>query len=107
MKNQEIKSLSNDELVERVKVAKQNLDSLNFEHGISPLKNPREITSAKRLVARLKTEVGARNIKVVQEAEINAENIREWQASEDNGLLEPMKLKKVKRFAGVAKGTRI
>lgn len=107
MRNEEMRSLSDDELVDKIKVSKENLESLLFEHGISPLKNPREITQAKRQLARLKTEVSARNIKVIQEAEITEDNIREWQAGQDNGLLEPVKLKKVKKFAGIEKGTRI
>ena len=107
MKNEEIRSLADDEIVERIKVAKQNLETLLFEHGISPLKNTNEIGHAKKLIARLKTEVHVRNIKVVQDADVTAENIREFQSNSDNGLLEPMKLAKVKRFAGIEKRTKI
>lgn len=111
MKNEEIRSLSDDELVERVKVARNNLETLLFEHSISPLKNPNEIGQAKKLIARILTELQSRNIRIVKEkastGEVNADNLREFQADDENGLLSPMKLSKMKRFAGIEKGTRV
>jgi large subunit ribosomal protein L29 len=57
MKNSEIKSLSIAELQERIVSEKENLQKLKFAHAISPIENPMKIKEAKRLVARMNTEL--------------------------------------------------
>jgi large subunit ribosomal protein L29 len=57
MNNSEIKSLSVDELQERLLSEKENLQKLKFAHAISPIENPMKIRSAKRLIARMNTEL--------------------------------------------------
>lgn len=62
MKNSEIKSLSNADLVERLKVEQESLQRLKFGHAISPIENPSQIGKARKLVARLKTELRSKEI---------------------------------------------
>ena len=57
MNNSEIKSLSINELQERVISEKENLQKLKFAHAISPIENPMKIQEAKRLIARMNTEL--------------------------------------------------
>ena len=62
MKNSEIKSLSSTDLVERLKVEQESLQRLKFGHAISPIENPSQIGKARKLVARLKTELRSKEI---------------------------------------------
>ncbi len=57
MNNSEIQSLSINELQERVISEKENLQKLKFAHAISPIENPMKINQAKRLIARMNTEL--------------------------------------------------
>ena len=57
MNNSEIKSLSINELQERVISEKENLQKLKFAHAISPIENPMKISLAKRLIARMNKEL--------------------------------------------------
>lgn len=64
MNNSEIKSLNIAELQERILSEKENLQKLKFAHAISPIENPVKIGEAKRLIARMHTELTAKqNIK--------------------------------------------
>ncbi|WP_028296760.1 50S ribosomal protein L29 [Olivibacter sitiensis] len=60
MKNSEILELSNEDLVERIKQEKANLHKLKFAHAVSAIENPLRIRAARKLVARLSTELSAR-----------------------------------------------
>ncbi|MGY6558492.1 MAG: 50S ribosomal protein L29 [Nitritalea sp.] len=55
MKNAEIRSLSESEVLERIAAEQENLTKLRFAHAISPIENPNKIKESKRLIARLKT----------------------------------------------------
>ena len=57
MNNSEIKSLSENELQERIVSEKENLQKLKFAHSISPIENPMKIKEAKRLIAQMNTEL--------------------------------------------------
>ena len=57
MNNSEIKSLSIEELQERIVSEQENLQKLKFAHAISPIENPMKIRAAKRLIARMNTEL--------------------------------------------------
>jgi large subunit ribosomal protein L29 len=59
MKNSEIRSLSESEIVERLAAEQTNLTKLRFAHAISPIENPNKIKESRRLVARLKTALTA------------------------------------------------
>jgi len=60
MKNSEIKSLNIAELEERILSEKENLQKLKFAHAISPIENPVKITETKKLIARMLTELTAK-----------------------------------------------
>ena len=55
MKQSEILKLSNEELSERLGESKKSYSELKMTHAVSPLENPLQIKTARRLVARLKT----------------------------------------------------
>lgn len=57
MNNSEIKSLSINELQERIVSEKENLQKLKFAHAISPIENPMKIKEVKVLIARMYTEL--------------------------------------------------
>jgi large subunit ribosomal protein L29 len=60
MKAQEIKSLSIEELNDRIAEETAKLDQLKFNHSISPLDNPMSIKATRRTIARLNTELATR-----------------------------------------------
>ena len=62
MKNSEIRALSVEELQEKIKAEKDALQKLNFAQAISPIENPMKIRETRRLIARLKTELRAKEI---------------------------------------------
>jgi len=55
MKNEEIKSMSTDELMEALKSEQDNLTRLRFAHAISPIENPTKIKNSRKTIARIKT----------------------------------------------------
>ncbi len=63
MKNSEIKALNVAELAEKVASEKEALRKLQFAHQVSAIENPMKLREARKLVARLKTELRAKNIK--------------------------------------------
>ena len=62
MKNAEIRALSSEELLEKINTEEGSLQKLKFAHAISPIENPMKIKEAKRLIARLKTELRAKEL---------------------------------------------
>jgi large subunit ribosomal protein L29 len=62
MKNSEIKALSLEELKEKLNAEQTTMQNLRFAHAISPLENPMKIRDAKKLIARINTEVRRREI---------------------------------------------
>ena len=63
MKNSEIKELSTAEIVERIEIEKNDLAKMEMNHIISPIENPLLIRKSRRTIARLKTELKARQLK--------------------------------------------
>ena len=55
MKQSEIKKLSREDLHDKLTEYKTQLEELKMTHAISPLENPLQIKSARKVVARLKT----------------------------------------------------
>ncbi len=55
MKQTEINKLSKEDLQDKLIEVKKQLEDLKMTHAISPLENPLQIRSARRVVARLKT----------------------------------------------------
>ncbi|MEQ8715093.1 MAG: 50S ribosomal protein L29 [Cyclobacteriaceae bacterium] len=62
MKNSEIKALSLDELQSKLEVEQDSLQKLKFAHAITPVENPMRIKEARKLVARIKTEIKAKEL---------------------------------------------
>lgn len=63
MKNTEIKVLTPEELKEKIGSEQENLRKIRFAHQISSIENPMKIRGARKLVARLKTELTAKESK--------------------------------------------
>jgi large subunit ribosomal protein L29 len=63
MKSSEIRELSLKELEERLENEENMLVRMRMNHAVSPLDNPNKIVETRRNVARLKTEMRARQIK--------------------------------------------
>lgn len=62
MKMQEIRALSTQELQAKLKEEKRNLQKLRFANAISPIENPMRIRETKKLIARILTELRAREL---------------------------------------------
>jgi len=62
MKNSEIKALSVAELNEKISSEKEALRKLNFAHQISSIENPMRINATRKLIARLSTELRAKEL---------------------------------------------
>ena len=60
MKQSEIKNLSAAELQEKLSQTKKTYADLKMAHAISPIENPLQIRSARKVVARLATELSKR-----------------------------------------------
>ena len=63
MKTSEIKELSTSDLLERIDTEKTNLIRMKLNHAITPLENTMKLKEAKFTVARLLTELRARELK--------------------------------------------
>ena len=63
MKQTEVLELSTDDLSDKIEDTKALLSKLKLNHAITPLDNPNTIKEARRLVARLMTELHVRNLK--------------------------------------------
>lgn len=55
MKQTEIAKLSKEDIQDKLVEYKKQLEELKMTHAISPLENPLQIKTARRVVARLKT----------------------------------------------------
>ena len=62
MKNDEIRSLTTEELKERAIAERDKLQKLRFAHAISPIENPMKIRVSRQIIARLNTELRAREL---------------------------------------------
>lgn len=62
MKQSEIKGLSAAQLQEKLSLSKKTYADLKMAHAISPIENPLQIRSARRVVARLATELTKREL---------------------------------------------
>jgi large subunit ribosomal protein L29 len=62
MKNVEIKALSLEELQQKLITEAEVLRKLKFAHNVSPIENPMKIKEARRLIAKLKTELKSKEL---------------------------------------------
>ena len=60
MKKQNIKELSDKELLDRLDAAQKEYMQEKVQHAITPLDNPAKITLDRKMIARLKTDIRAR-----------------------------------------------
>ena len=57
MKMKELKELETKDLAEKLENAVAAYDQMKLNHNITPLENPSSIKSARRDIARMKTEL--------------------------------------------------
>ena len=62
MKNSELRGLSLDELRNKLAAEKESYSKLKFAHSITPIENPMKIREARKLVARIQTEIRAKEL---------------------------------------------
>lgn len=62
MKKEEIKELPTADLKERLAQMEKDYRQLRINHAVSPLDNPAKITADRRDIARVKTELRAREL---------------------------------------------
>ena len=60
MKNADIKALSVAELTEKIASEKETLRKLQFAHQVSAIENPMKLSETRKLIARLNTELTAK-----------------------------------------------
>ena len=66
MKNEAIRALSSEDIAAQIKLEKSALQKKKFAHAVTPLQNPRDIRETRRHIARLATELKAREIKAAK-----------------------------------------
>ena len=62
MKQSEIKILTDDELVDKLKSLIKSQEDVKLTHVVSPIENPLVIRKNRRTIARMKTELAKRKI---------------------------------------------
>jgi large subunit ribosomal protein L29 len=61
MKQSVIKEMSTNEIIEKLNEEKNLYVKMKMNHGVSPIENPLKIRLTRRTIARLNTELHARN----------------------------------------------
>lgn len=62
MKNSDIKNLSVAELKDKIAAERESLRKIQFAHKISSIENPMRINQTRKLIARLSTELRAKDL---------------------------------------------
>ncbi len=62
MKSKEIKGMGVAELNEQISTEKEALRKMKFAHQVSAIENPMKMKESRKLIARLKTELRAKEI---------------------------------------------
>ncbi|MDH5396589.1 MAG: 50S ribosomal protein L29 [Cyclobacteriaceae bacterium] len=62
MKNSEIRALNDAEIKQKIASEEETLKKLRFAHAVSPIENPMKIKGTKKLIARLKTALRAKEL---------------------------------------------
>ena len=63
MKASILKDTPENELLDMLSTEKEKLSKMKMSHEVSPLENPKLITSTKKAIARIMTELSSRRIK--------------------------------------------
>ncbi len=71
-KHLELQDMSADAINQEIKQAQIDLKRMVYDHGAKGLQNPLEIRAVKKDIARLKTELRAREIKNLTPAELES-----------------------------------
>jgi len=66
MKMSEVRELNDKDLKERTITLKSTLNQLKINHAVSPLENPKQLTSLRKDIARLLTENKQRELKNIK-----------------------------------------
>ena len=64
MKKEEIREMSTDDLRERLQQMEKDYLQLRINHSVTPLDNPAQITTDRRMIARVKTELRRRELNI-------------------------------------------
>lgn len=62
MKQEVIKELSTEELVERLDAEKAQINKMKLHHAVSPIENPQKIKETRKGIARILTELRKREM---------------------------------------------
>jgi large subunit ribosomal protein L29 len=62
MKNSEIKALSAAELQEKIGSEQEALRKMQFAHQVTAIENPMKLRQSRKLIARLHTELRAKEL---------------------------------------------
>jgi large subunit ribosomal protein L29 len=62
MKASQIKELTNDELVDKIEEETLSYTKMRLTQAISPLESPAVLAQTRKMIARLKTELRAREL---------------------------------------------
>ncbi len=62
MKNSDIRNLSIEELNEKIATEREALRKIQFAHKVSSIENPMRIKENRRIIARLVTELRAKEL---------------------------------------------
>jgi len=62
MKNSELRGLSLDELKNKLAAEQDSYGKLKFAHSITPIENPMKIRETRKLIARIRTEIRAKEL---------------------------------------------
>ena len=62
MKTKEVKELETKDLAERMEAEVAKYNQMKFNHNVTPLENPSLIKTARRDIARMKTELRQREL---------------------------------------------
>ena len=66
MKNNELRELSNEELVKKIEESKEELFNLRFSQATGSLEKPSRIRELRKLVARMKTILRERELEDIR-----------------------------------------
>ena len=65
MKKAEIKEMSTQDLKDRLVEMEKDYAQLKINHAISPVDSPAKITADRKMIARVKTELRARELNII------------------------------------------
>lgn len=104
MKNEEIRSLSVEELKQQIESAEKAYSKLKFAHAVNPLENPMTLRAMRREIARFKTELRGRSISEVSE-KVNAGDVNYDEMSKPGTFSTPFTKRRLKKLVAQVKNS--